>query len=195
LIIFYLLCFVGAYLLGSVSSAILVCKAFGLPDPREEGSGNPGATNVLRLGGKKLAAMVFLGDALKGLIPVLLVHLMIATPWVVMTTALCAFLGHLYPVFFNFKGGKGVATYVGCLFGASLWLGSAAALLWVGVAAVTRFSSLSALVMAAVMPLVVLVYLGVGAFLPLMIMSALLFYRHWTNIQRLLAGEEPKIGH
>jgi len=171
------------------------CKAFGLPDPREEGSGNPGATNVLRLGGKKLAALVFVGDALKGLITVLLVKLMIGTPWVVMTTALCAFLGHLYPVFFNFKGGKGVATYVGCLMGASLWLGSAAALLWLGVAALSRFSSLSALVMAGFMPIVTLVYWGFGAFLPLMIMSAFLFYRHWTNIQRLLAGEEPKIGN
>jgi glycerol-3-phosphate acyltransferase PlsY len=195
LIIFYLFCFIGAYLLGSVSSAILVCKAFGLPDPREEGSGNPGATNVLRLGGKKLAALVFLGDSLKGLIPVLLVKLMIASPWVVMTTALCAFLGHVYPVFFKFKGGKGVATYIGCLMGASLWLGSAAALLWLGVAALSRISSLSALVMAGIMPWVALVYLGFGAFLPLMIMSAFLFYRHWENIQRLLAGQEPKIGN
>jgi len=189
-----LLSFIGAYLLGSVSSAIIVCKLFGLPDPREEGSGNPGATNVLRLGGKKLAALVFLGDALKGLIPVLLVKLMIATPWVVMTTALCAFLGHLYPIFFKFQGGKGVATYIGCLFGGYFWLGALASVIWAGVAAVTRYSSLSALVMAALIPLFALIWLGWKAFLPLLVMSGFLFYRHRANIQRLREGNEPKIG-
>lgn len=192
--IVYLLCFAAAYCLGSVSSAILVCKAFGLPDPREEGSGNPGATNVLRLGGKKLAALVFVGDAVKGLLPVLLVKLMIGTPWVVMTTALFAFLGHLYPVFFNFKGGKGVATYIGCLMGFSLWLGSGAAFLWIIIAGLSRYSSLSALVMAALIPFAALISFGFGAFLPLALMSGLLFYRHFANIKRLLAGEEPKIG-
>lgn len=189
-----LLCFAAAYLIGSISSAIIVCKAFGLPDPREEGSGNPGATNVLRLGGKKLAALVFLGDALKGLIPVLIVKLIIGTPWVVMTTALCAFLGHLYPVFFKFKGGKGVATYIGCLFGGYFWLGALAGLIWLGVAAVTRLSSLSALIMAAVLPIAALFMLGFKAFLPLLIMSGLLFYRHRKNIERLRQGTEPKIG-
>lgn len=189
-----LLCFAGAYLLGSLSTAIIVCKAFGLPDPRQEGSGNPGATNVLRLGGKKLAALVFLGDALKGLIPVLIVKLLIGTPWVVMTAALCAFLGHLYPIFFKFKGGKGVATYIGCLFGGYLGLGAIAAGIWLGIAALTRYSSLSALIMAAVMPVIAGFWLGFGAFLPLLLMSACLFYRHRSNIRRLRAGEEPKIG-
>jgi glycerol-3-phosphate acyltransferase PlsY len=191
---FELLCFAGAYFLGSISSAVIVCKAFGLPDPRKEGSGNPGATNVLRLGGKKLAALVFVGDALKGLIPVLIVKLLIGTPWVVMTTALCAFLGHVYPIFFKFKGGKGVATYIGCLLGGYFWLGAAAGGIWLVVAAVTRYSSLSALVMAAVAPVIALIWLGLGAFLPLLLMSACLFYRHWANIERLRAGEEPKIG-
>jgi glycerol-3-phosphate acyltransferase PlsY len=189
-----LFCFVGAYLLGSLSSAIIVCKAFGLPDPRKEGSGNPGATNVLRLGGKKLAALVFVGDALKGLIPVLIVKLLIGTSWVVMTTALCAFLGHVYPIFFKFKGGKGVATYIGCLLGGYLWLGAAAAGIWLAVAAITRYSSLSALVMAAIAPLLALIWLGFGAFLPLLLMSACLFYRHRANIGRLRSGKEPKLG-
>jgi acyl phosphate:glycerol-3-phosphate acyltransferase len=189
-----LLCFVSAYFLGSLSSAIIVCKAFGLPDPRKEGSGNPGATNVLRLGGKKLAALVFLGDALKGLIPVLFAKILIGTPWAIMTTALCAFLGHLYPIFFKFKGGKGVATYIGCLFGGYFWLGTAAGGIWLAVAAATRYSSLSALTMAALVPILGLISVGFGAFLPLAIMSGFLFYRHRTNIERLRAGEEPKIG-
>lgn len=192
--IVYLLSFIGAYLLGSLSAAIIVCKLFGLPDPCAEGSGNPGATNVLRLGGKKLAALVFLGDALKGLIPVLLVKFFIGIPWVVMVTALCAFLGHLYPVFFKFKGGKGVATYIGCLLGGFFGLGALACGIWLGVAAVTRYSSLSALVMATVLPFVMLFWLGILPALPLFIMSAALFYRHRKNIRRLYDGDEPKIG-
>lgn len=189
-----LLCFAAAYLMGSVSSAVLVCKAFGLPDPRVEGSGNPGATNVLRLGGKKLAALVFVFDALKGLIPVLIVKLVLGTPWVVMTTALFAFLGHLYPVFFKFKGGKGVATYLGALFGGFPLLGLIAAAIWGVVAAITRISSLSALVMAFVLPWIVLFKVGVLTFIPLFLMSVLVFYRHRANIRRILKGEEPKIG-
>jgi glycerol-3-phosphate acyltransferase PlsY len=192
--IFTLICFILAYLLGSVSSAILICKAFDLPDPRKEGSGNPGATNVLRLGGKKLAALVFLGDALKGFIPVLLVKWMIGTPWVVVATGLCAFLGHVYPVFFKFKGGKGVATYVGSLFGVNLALGLMGGLIWLLMAAITRISSLSALVMAAIAPFIVWFRFGWKAFLPMLVMSAFLFYRHRANIQRIVKGEEPRLG-
>lgn len=194
MIIVYIICFMAAYVMGSISSAIIVCRVCGLPDPREEGSGNPGATNVLRLGGKKLAAMVFIGDALKGLIPVLLIQLMFDIPWVTMTAALSAFLGHLYPIFFDFKGGKGVATYIGSLIGASYWLGALAGVIWLVVAGVTRISSLSALVMAAVIPFVVLLWKGFIVSIPLFIMSFLLFYRHRANILRLLRGEESKIG-
>jgi glycerol-3-phosphate acyltransferase PlsY len=111
-----------------------------------------------------------------------------------MTTALCAFLGHLYPIFFKFKGGKGVATYIGALFGGYFGLGIAAGMIWVAVAAATRYSSLSALTMAALVPILALIWIGFGAFVPLLAMSALLFYRHRANIQRLRAGEEPKIG-
>jgi glycerol-3-phosphate acyltransferase PlsY len=125
---------------------------------------------------------------------VLVVKLLIGTPWVVMTTALCAFLGHVYPVFFKFKGGKGVATYIGCLFGGYFWLGTAAGGIWLVIAAITRYSSLSALVMAAIMPLLVWIVLGFKAFLPLLIMSGILFYRHKKNIERLRLGTEPKIG-
>lgn len=192
--IFYIFAFIMAYLIGSVSSAVIVCRMLGLPDPREEGSGNPGATNVLRIGGKKAAAFVFLGDALKGLIPVLLVKLMIGVPWVVTATALFAFLGHLYPVFFSFKGGKGVATYIGSLWGGFIWLGVIAAIAWLATAAISRISSLSALVMAVIIPIAGFLLLGGLAALPLLIMSALLFYRHRSNIINLKNGTESKIG-
>jgi len=192
--IYFILAFICAYLIGSVSSAIIVCRLFGLPDPRTEGSGNPGATNVLRLGGKKLAGLVFLGDALKGLIPVRMGKLMIGVPWVVTTTALFAFLGHLYPVFFKFMGGKGVATYIGCLWGGYIWLGVIATIAWLLSAAVSRISSLSALVMAIVIPIAGYFFLGGLASLPLLIMSVLLFYRHRGNIINLVHGEESKIG-
>lgn len=192
--IFYIFAFIMAYLIGSVSSAVIVCRMLGLPDPREEGSGNPGATNVLRIGGKKAAALVFLGDAFKGLIPVLLVKLMIGVPWVVTATALFAFLGHLYPVFFSFKGGKGVATYIGSLWGGFIWLGVIAAVAWLVTAAISRISSLSALVMAVIIPIAGFLLLGGLAALPLLIMSALLFYRHRSNIINLKNGTESKIG-
>ena len=186
---------VMAYLMGSLSSAIIVCRLLGLPDPREQGSGNPGATNVLRFGGKKVAIVVLLGDALKGLIPVLIGHALDAPGWVLAGIGLAAFLGHLYPVFFRFEGGKGVATSLGVWLGLSWVVGGLVILTWVAVAFISRISSLSALVAALAAPFYVMWWMGdiylAGASA---LMTALLFWRHRANIQRLRAGTESRIG-
>lgn len=196
---------VAAYLLGSVSSAIIVCRLMGLPDPRTQGSGNPGATNVMRIGGKKAAAITLLGDSLKGLIPMLVVHLMGFAPeiraGVLAATGLAAFLGHLFPVFFGFRGGKGVATALGVQLGLYWPIGLTVAGLWLFVAKVLRISSLSALISMALAPLVVWIFpipslagnwrVLVGMQL---VMSGLLIWRHRSNIRNLLAGREDRIG-
>ncbi len=183
-----------AYLIGSVSSAIIVCKAMGLPDPRTEGSNNPGATNVLRLGGKKAAAITLLGDSLKGLIPVLTANLLQVEPLILAGVALAAFLGHCYPVFFGFKGGKGVATALGCQFGLGWQIGGAIALIWLFMAKVVRISSLSALVSMALAPLIVWLFWPAPELVIMqVVMSIILFWRHRSNIQRLLSGEEGRI--
>ena len=135
----------ASYLIGSLSSAIIVCKIMSLPDPRSEGSGNPGATNVLRFGGKKAAAITLAGDMIKGLIPVLIVKYMDMSILTIALVGLAAFLGHLYPVFFEFKGGKGVATMLGVMFGFSWWVGLATAGTWLFMAKIVKISSLSAL--------------------------------------------------
>ncbi|HEY5789789.1 MAG TPA: glycerol-3-phosphate 1-O-acyltransferase PlsY, partial [Gammaproteobacteria bacterium] len=141
-----------AYLLGSLSSAVIVCRLAGLPDPRSGGSGNPGATNVLRLGGKRLAAVTLLGDLLKGLLPVLAARLLGVEPALLGVIALAAFLGHLYPLFFGFRGGKGVATALGVLLGLDWVVGLATLLTWLAVALLSRYSSLSSLVATALAP-------------------------------------------
>ncbi len=184
-----------AYLLGSLSSAIIVCRLAGLPDPRSGGSGNPGATNVLRLGGKRLAALTLAGDLLKGLLPVLAGHALGLPPVILALVGLAAFLGHLYPVFFRFQGGKGVATSLGVLLGLDWAVGLAAVATWLAVAAVSRYSSLSALVATALAPL--WVAWRFGALEPAVacaVMTLLLFWRHAGNIRRLVAGNEPRIG-
>jgi glycerol-3-phosphate acyltransferase PlsY len=134
---------VAGYLSGSLASAIIICRLMGLPDPRQGGSGNPGATNVLRLGGKKAAALTLVADILKGVMPVLIAHLLQLPPWSIALTALAAFLGHLYPVFFRFQGGKGVATALGATAALSWPVGIAFTLTWLVVAAASRFSSLA----------------------------------------------------
>ncbi len=183
-----------AYLLGSVSSAIIVCKAMGLPDPRTQGSNNPGATNVLRIGGKKAAAITLLGDSLKGLIPMLVAHLLEAPPLILALTGMAAFLGHLYPLFFGFKGGKGVATALGVQFGLHWLIGGAVALIWLFVAKVMNISSLAALVAMALAPLVVwLVWPAPELLVMQFALSLILFWRHRSNIQNLLSGAEGKI--
>lgn len=184
-----------AYLMGSVSSAVIISRIMGLPDPREEGSKNPGATNVLRLGGKKAAILTLVGDMAKGLIPVV-IALALAAPFdVVALVGLAAFLGHLYPVFFGFKGGKGVATALGVLAGFSWQIGLSLVATWLLTAWISRISSLSALVTALLAPLYVWFWLKLP--IPVAaaaVMSVLLFWRHRINIERLLRGEESRIG-
>ncbi len=183
-----------AYLLGSISSAIIVCRLMGLPDPRTQGSNNPGATNVLRIGGKKAAAITLLGDALKGLIPMLLAHALHASPLVLALTAMAAFLGHLYPLFFGFKGGKGVATALGTQFGLYWAIGLSVAAIWLFVAKVMNISSLAALISMALAPLIVWWFWPAPELVIMQVlMSALLFWRHRSNIANMLSGREGKI--
>jgi glycerol-3-phosphate acyltransferase PlsY len=188
-----------AYLLGSVSFAILVARVYGLPDPRSHGSGNPGATNMLRTGKKSAAALTLLGDALKGYLAVILAQWVANAynlpTYVPYLAALAAFLGHLYPVFFGFKGGKGVATALGVLLALDLRLGGLTILTWGVVFAITRVSSLSALVAATLAPVYGYYLLGHGPdsrFLAgiLAVLSLLVLARHQSNIRKLLSGEE-----
>ena len=180
-----------AYLLGSVSSAIIVCRLMGLPDPREQGSNNPGATNVMRIGGKKAAAITLAGDVLKGLIAVLIAKVAVVQPGVLATVGLAAFLGHLYPVFFGFKGGKGVATAFGVFLGYAWLLGLAVSSTWLVVFKISKISSLSALVAAVLAPVYAWLILGDKAFvISAVLMAVISIWRHKSNIQKLLAGTE-----
>ena len=189
----YLIIF-GAYLLGSISSAVIVCRVLGLPDPRTEGSNNPGATNVLRLGGKKAAFLTLAGDMLKGFLPVLAASLIGVTPLLLAGTGLAAFLGHLYPVFFGFRGGKGVATALGVQFGLGWQIGGGIALIWLIMAKAANISSLAALVAMALAPLVIwLIRPAPELILMQVIISLMLFWRHRSNIRNLLEGAEGRI--
>lgn len=181
------------YLLGSVSSAIVVCRLLRLPDPRAGGSGNPGATNVLRLAGRRPAAATLAGDVLKGVAAVLIARAITGEPLLWVLAGAGAFLGHIYPVFFAFRGGKGVATALGVLAAVSPLAGGLAVLTWGIVFAITRISSLSALVAFALTP----VYMAVvtesaGLIVVTTAMVVLLFWRHRDNIGRLLDGEEGR---
>lgn len=183
------------YLAGSISTAIIVCRVMGLPDPRSEGSHNPGATNVLRFGGKKAAAITLAGDFLKGLLPVLLARWLGLNETGLALTALAAFLGHLYPVFFSFAGGKGVATAFGAILGLSWPVALAALATWLFMAFVVRISSLSALTAAALAPLFGWWFGLPGVYIAvILVMVGLLVWRHRSNIRKLLAGAEDKIG-
>lgn len=183
-----------AYLVGSLSTAVIVCRLSGLPDPRTEGSKNPGATNVLRLGGKVPAALTLLGDAVKGLLPVVIARLVFDDAPSVALVALAAFLGHLYPVFFEFRGGKGVATALGALIGASGTVGALALVTWLAVSLTLRRSSLAALVTFVLVPAFLMIE-GQRVFAVLFVgIAAFLFYTHRANVARLVAGTEPLIG-
>lgn len=185
-----------AYLLGSISSAIVVSYLLGLPDPRGTGSGNPGATNVLRAGSKTGAILTLVGDVAKGWLPVFIAVQLGALPaWIIALIALAAFLGHLYPVFFGFKGGKGVATALGVILAISPLTGLLVILTWLLVAVTLRYSSLAALVAALVAP-VYLAFVDPEPWLvaALCVMAMFLYWRHYGNIQRLLNGTEPRIG-
>ena len=180
-----------AYLFGSISAAIITSKIMGLPDPRTQGSNNPGATNVLRLGGKKAAAITLFGDMLKGLIPVLIAVLLKSDDLTLALVATAAFLGHLYPVFFAFKGGKGVATAFGVILGVSWPVALAMLLTWLSVAYGLKISSLSAMVTAVLAPFYFWWLSGSDVFIIMAaFISMLLIWRHRTNIKKLLEGTE-----
>lgn len=183
-----------AYLLGSVSSAMVVARLYGLPDPRTSGSGNPGATNILRLGSKQAAAVTLLGDLLKGLLPVLIARALSQDPLLLALVALAAFVGHLYPVFFSFRGGKGVATALGVYIGLAPWIGVLLIGTWIAVALLFRYSSLAALAAAVLSPVYVWWLLpGMPYLVMSIVIAALLLWRHRSNIKRLLRGEEDRI--
>jgi len=186
----------AAYLLGSVPFAVIVSRAFRLADPRTYGSKNPGATNVLRSGNKKAAALTLLGDALKGWLAVFLAQHYQLGNLAIGLVALAVFFGHLYPIFLRFKGGKGVATAAGVLFGLNPALGVGVIGVWVSVAFASRYSSLAAVCAAAAAPLLTGMLVGSsGGTLPVVcILSAALIVKHWQNIQRLMTGQEGKIG-
>lgn len=189
-----------AYLIGSIAFAVIVSRAFGLPDPRSYGSHNPGATNVLRTGRKPAAALTLLGDGAKGWLAVLIGTRFAEAGMVEMTqasTAVAAILGHMYPVFFRFQGGKGVSTALGVLFALNVYVAVGAAATWIIMAAFFRISSLSALVAALFAPLFTLFIYKDPAepiFVSVAIVSALLIWRHKTNIRNLLAGTEERLG-
>lgn len=186
---------IAAYLLGSVSFAVITSKWFGLADPRTYGSGNPGATNVLRSGKKAAAALTLFGDAAKGWLAVFVAIQFALSNTQVALIVLAVFIGHLFPVFLRFKGGKGVATALGVLLALNVWLGLGGLTTWLLVALVYRYSSLAALVAAAATPVYALL-LGLPRewVLASGIMSLLLVWRHKNNIRNLLAGTETKIG-
>jgi glycerol-3-phosphate acyltransferase PlsY len=189
------ICLILGYLLGSLPFAVIVSRLFGLADPRQHGSRNPGATNVLRTGHKLAAALTLLGDAAKGWLAMLVAAKLGAGETAVLLSGFAAFCGHLYPVFLGFKGGKGVATALGVLLGVHWSLALAGLLVWLLVAVTTRYSSLAALSAAATAP--VFAWLLIGRWETITMVSALalmLIYRHKANITRLLAGTESKIG-
>jgi glycerol-3-phosphate acyltransferase PlsY len=185
----------AAYCLGSVSFAILVSRLMTLPDPRSYGSRNPGATNVLRSGNKAAAALTLLGDGGKGWLAVWLAWLVFGTPQAAAAAGLAAFLGHLFPVFHRFQGGKGVATAAGVLLALDWRLGLGTIATWAIIAAFLRYSSLAALIAAVFAPIAAVFLLGFGVEAATVLpMSALLIWRHKQNISRLLSGTEPRLG-
>lgn len=181
-----------AYLLGSISFGILICRLKKLPDPRTQGSHNAGATNVLRIAGKQTAIMVLIGDAAKGLLAILIGRVFGFAPAALGFIALAAILGHLFPIYFNFKGGKGVATLLGCLLGLSIWLALIFIIVWLLMAKIFRFSSLAALIAMFATWLASLV-IASGYFIPLFFISVVVTIMHRSNIERLIAGNESKI--
>jgi len=185
---------ISAYLIGSISMAIIICKILDLPDPRTQGSNNPGATNVLRIGGKKAAAATLLGDGLKGVIPVAIGQYLGLDIQAVALIALGAFLGHVYPVFFGFKGGKGVATFIGSLLALNYFVGLAFVATWLFVAKVLKISSLSALIATLLTPLYLyLITNNIEATAIVGLICIWIFYTHRSNIKRMLSGEEDAI--
>ena len=184
-----------AYLIGSFSTAIITCKIMGIQDPRQTGSNNPGATNVLRHGGKKAAIITLLGDMLKGLIPVLLAIQLQASSLTIALVALCALLGHIFPVYYGFKGGKGVATYYGVILGINWQVGLIALSIWLVIAALIKISSLSALISIFSTSFLLWYFThSTELTVAVAVMSLLVFWRHKKNIKLILQGNEARIG-
>jgi len=183
-----------AYLLGSISAAILVCKLLGLSDPRTEGSGNPGTTNVMRLHGKTAAFLTLTGDVFKGIIPVLLAKVIVGSEFIIALSGFAAFLGHIFPIYFKFKGGKGVATLIGILSATHWLLGLAYVITWILTAAIFRYSSLAALIATLSIPFYT--YFLEQNFqytVSFSMIAVILFWRHKSNIYNLLNNKERKI--
>jgi len=192
-----------AYLIGSISFAVVVSKCMRLPDPHSYGSGNPGATNVLRTGNKRAAVLTLLGDALKGFVAVVLARMILGqdaltsslNSWILCGVVVTVFLGHLFPIFHGFKGGKGVATACGILFGINWILGLATLATWIIVAKFMRYSSLAALAAAVFGPIYFVFLFGFHPMgIALLIVCALLIWRHRSNIRNLMNGTESRIG-
>jgi len=192
--LFYFL--IASYLLGSISSAIIICKIVGLPDPRTKGSKNPGATNVLRMGGKKIAAFVLFFDGLKGALPVILAHYFGLSLFELTIILLCAFLGHLFPIFYGFKGGKGVATYLGGLIGLNFFVGLTFSIIWLLVAKVIKISSIAALIATLLSPIYFyfITTHNFKATLVIFLINLFIYFTHRENIKRIMSGDEGVIG-
>ncbi len=189
----FIVCAIIAYLLGSVCTAILVCKFMNLPDPRTEGSRNPGATNVMRLAGKQAALIVLVADAIKGFLPVILARMLGVSGFGLGLIAVIALLGHIYPIFFQFKGGRGVATAIGAIFGLNFFVGILALITWIAVVYFSRYSSLASIVTFVLAPIYILIFSQAVYFIPVVIMAGIIIWRHWDNIQRLRSGTESKV--
>ena len=187
---------IGSYLLGSISSAIIICKICNLPDPRTKGSGNPGATNVLRIGGKKLAAFVLIFDGLKGAIPVMLAHYFGLNLFELTIILLSAFLGHVFPIYYGFKGGKGVATYLGGLIGLNFFVGLTFSIIWLIVAKVIKVSSIAAFTATLLSPIYFyfITTHDVRATMVIFLINLFIYFTHRENIRRIMNGEEGLIG-
>jgi len=181
-----------AYLLGSVNTAIITCKVLKCPDPRTEGSKNPGATNVMRVAGRKAAIFVLIADVLKGFIAVLLAKMFGVSGMGLALVALGATVGHVFPLFYGFEGGKGVATAIGGILGLNLFVGILAGLVWIITAGVTRLASLASLV-AIILANVFILFVNPSYFIPVLGITALVGWRHMQNIARIRAGTEPQM--
>ncbi|HLB56408.1 MAG TPA: glycerol-3-phosphate 1-O-acyltransferase PlsY [Coxiellaceae bacterium] len=188
-----LIAIIIAYLLGSVSPAIIVSKVYKTPDPRTEGSGNAGATNILRIAGKPQALMVLVGDVLKGLIAVWIGHLFQVHGFMLGIVGLAAVIGHIFPLYFKFKGGKGVATAVGATLGLSFLCGILMAIVWAVVAFALRFASLASLVAVILAPFFLLIFAKAAFFVPSLLIAAVIVWKHKENIERLRNKTESKI--
>jgi len=185
--------FIGSYLLGSVSSAILVCKIMGISDPRSSGSLNPGATNVLRIGGKLPALITLLGDIAKGFIAVILAKLIVGSSFIMLLAFAGAFIGHLYPLFFKFKGGKGVATFLGGIVALDIVLGAVFVAVWLTIATCFRYSSLAALLASFCVCITAIFFYPLEYTIFISLITVVLWVKHHQNIVSLITKKEGKI--